>query len=218
MVSLLNQFGVNSGDRVNNAIQALQNGRGVILIDDKDRENEGDLIFSAEKLAIDDIVSMIRYCSGIICVCITEEKARQLCLEPMVKTNTSLHQTAFTISIDAREGVSSGISAHDRWKTIQTAAAVNAVAADLSQPGHVFPLIGRKGGVLERRGHTEGSLDLVTMAGLRPVAVLCELMNDNGTLKNPQQLIDYALTNDLPMVSVEDLYQVRIVELGKGAE
>jgi len=128
----------------------------------------------------------------------------------MVETNSSPYQTAFTVSIEARLGVTTGVSAHDRWVTIQTATQPNASAQDLHQPGHVFPLIARKGGVMTRRGHTEGSIDLLTIAGLTPSAVLCELMNEDGTMKKLPQLIAYAKHHQLTVVSVEDIYQYRI--------
>jgi 3,4-dihydroxy 2-butanone 4-phosphate synthase len=208
-MSLLIQFGGNSVERVNHACHALSQGRGIILIDDEDRENEGDLIFSAAHITTHDVARMINDCSGIICLCLTEEKAQQLSLSPMVTTNTSQYQTAFTVSIEARDGVTTGVSAQDRWTTIRAAIQENASALNLRQPGHVFPLIARDGGVMVRRGHTEGSIDLLKMAGLLPCAVLCELMNPDGTMKKLHQLIDYSESYQFPMVSVEDIYQVR---------
>ncbi|CDZ76497.1 3,4-dihydroxy-2-butanone 4-phosphate synthase [Legionella massiliensis] len=208
-MSVLEQFGKNSIERVNKACQGLMKGKGIVLIDDEDRENEGDLIFSAAHLSIDDVVKMLQDCSGIICLCLTEEKAAQLSLKPMVEKNTSLYQTAFTVTIEAKEGITTGVSAHDRWKTIHTAISANS-AAQLRQPGHVFPLIARPGGVLERRGHTEGSVDLLKLANLAPYAVLCELMNRDGTMKKLPQLINYAHEHHLPLVSVEDIYQYRL--------
>ena len=163
-MSLLTIFGVDYRARVQNAVAALSRGVGIILIDDEDRENEGDLIFAATQLCVDDVVRMIRDCSGIICLCLTAEKAQQLQLRPMVENNTSPFQTAFTVSIEARTGVSTGVSAYDRWVTIKAATQVNATSEHLRQPGHVFPLIARDGGVLTRRGHTEGSIDLLKMA------------------------------------------------------
>ena len=208
-MSILNQFGENALDRVNKACQALKQGIGVVLIDDEDRENEGDLIFAAVHLTVSDVASMIRDCSGIICLCLTAEKARSLSLKPMVELNTSVYQTAFTVSIEAKKGITTGVSAHDRWKTIQAAIKTEATPADLRQPGHIFPLIARQGGVLERRGHTEGSIDLLKLAKIEPSAVLCELMNPDGTMKKIPQLIEYAQENGLPMLSVEDILQAR---------
>ena len=208
-MSLLKQFGTTSIERVNNACEALRAGKGIILIDDDDRENEGDLIFAAAHLTIDDVVSMLRDCSGIICLCLTEERAQQLALKPMVDTNTSQYQTAFTISIEAKEGVTTGVSAHDRWKTIHTAIKPGALPEELRCPGHVFPLIAKDGGVLDRRGHTEGSVDLLKLAQLAPYSVLCELMNQDGTMKKLPQLISYAEEHQLSLLSVEDIYQAR---------
>ena len=208
-MSLLKQFGNTAIERVNNACAALSQGKGIVLIDDENRENEGDLIFSAAKLTIDNVVTMLRDCSGIICLCLTESKAKQLELKRMVDNNTSQYQTAFTVSIEATEGVTTGVSAHDRWQTIHTAVKPGALPSELRRPGHVFPLIARNGGVLERRGHTEGGIDLLKIANLEPSAVLCELMNADGTMQKLPQLIEYAQTHELPMLSVEDIYQVR---------
>ncbi len=208
-MSYLEQFGATFHERIALACQALQSGKGIVLVDDEDRENEGDLIYSAEKLSISDVNQLIQDCSGIICLCVTEEKANQLSLTPMVLQNTSPYQTAFTISIEAKKGITTGVSAHDRWTTIRTAAHENSSIEDLSQPGHVFPLIARKNGVLERRGHTEGSVDLMVIAGLPPTAVLCELMNKDGTMKKLPELASYAKEHGLPLLSVEDIVQYR---------
>jgi len=209
-MSVLTQFGQNAAERVKRACDALHKGQGIILIDDEDRENEGDLIYAASNLTIDQLVTMLRDCSGIICLCLTEEKATQLSLQLMVESNTSQYQTAFTTSIEATEGVTTGVSARDRWTTIQAAVKPDALPSDLRRPGHIFPLIARKNGVLDRRGHTEGSVDLMKLAKLPPNAVLCELMNQDGTMKKTQQLIEYAVEQQLAMLSVEDIYQCRI--------
>ena len=208
-MSLLKQFGRDSVERVKNACEALKQGKGVILIDDEDRENEGDLIFSAADINIEQIVTMIRDCSGIICLCLTEEKATALQLQLMVETNTSQYQTAFTTSIEAKEGVTTGVSAHDRWITIRAAVKPDAKPGDLRRPGHIFPLIARKNGVIDRRGHTEGSVDLMKLSQLEPSAVLCELMNTDGTMKKLPDLIKYAQLHDLCLLSVADIYEVR---------
>lgn len=208
-MSYLELFGHTYLERVQSACQALQLGRGIVLVDDEDRENEGDLIFAAEKISIADVNQLIQDCSGIICLCLTEEKAKSLSLAPMVFKNTSPYQTAFTISIEAKHGITTGVSAHDRWKTIQTAVQEESSIQDLSQPGHVFPLIARANGVLERRGHTEGSVDLMRLAHLNPSAVLCELMNKDGTMKKLPELAEYAKTHSLPLLSVEDIFQYR---------
>ena len=209
-MSLLKQFGNNSIERVNKACEALCSGKGIVLVDDENRENEGDLIYAAVHLTQDAIVNMLQDCSGIICLCLTEAKAKALDLKLMVEDNTSQYQTAFTVTIEAKEGVTTGVSAHDRWKTIQTAVKPGALASELRKPGHVFPLIACNGGVLERRGHTEGSIDLLKLAQLEPAAVLCELMNPDGTMQKLPQLIRYAEQHQLPLLSVEDIYQYRI--------
>ncbi len=208
-MSYLELFGHTYAKRVESACHALHAGKGIVLVDDEDRENEGDLIFSAEKISIEDVNQLIQDCSGIICLCLTEEKADRLSLAPMVLKNTSPYQTAFTISIEAKKGITTGVSAHDRWMTIQTAIHQESTIQDLSQPGHVFPLIARTNGVLERRGHTEGSIDLMNIACLNPSAVLCELMNNDGTMKKLPQLADYAREHQLPLLSVEDIFQYR---------
>ena len=156
----LAEFG-DARQRVEKAIQALKAGGGVLLLDDENRENEGDLIYSAEHLTPQQMAFMIRECSGIVCLCLTDEKADHLGLTPMVSDNRSKNQTAFTISIEAVEGVTTGVSAIDRVTTIKVATAPDASAQDLASPGHVFPLRARSGGVLARRGHTEGTVDLM---------------------------------------------------------
>lgn len=157
------------------AIHALQQGRPVILMDDPGRENEADLIFAAEKLSESAMALLIRECSGIVCLCITSETADRLELPPMVTNNQSRYGTAFTISIEAKEGVTTGVSAADRCRTIAAATALDACPEDLVRPGHVFPLRAHPKGVLGRAGHTEGAVDLCKLAGLLPAAVLCEL-------------------------------------------
>lgn len=209
-MSHLTEFGSTFTDRISGACKALLQGKGIILVDDADRENEGDLIFSAEKLNVKDVNQMIQDCSGIICLCLTRQKADALSLKPMVTNNTSPFQTAFTVSIEAKHGISTGVSAHDRWLTILAAAKDNATANDLTQPGHVFPLIACDKGVLERRGHTEGSVDLMRIAGLKPHAVLCELMNKDGTMMKLPELIAYAHQHGLSILSVDDIYQYQI--------
>lgn len=210
MSNHLAQFGKNFQQRTERACEALKQGRGIILVDDEDRENEGDLIFAATNITPQQVNQLIQDCSGIICLCLTAEKAQQLSLQPMVTHNTSQYQTAFTISIEAKTGVTTGVSAQDRWTTIHTAIQPNASANDLNRPGHIFPLIARPDGVLERRGHTEGSVDLTQIAGLQPGAVLCELMNRDGSMKKMAELIEYALSHDYPILSVEDIYQYRL--------
>ena len=191
--------------RVYAAIKAMRVGRPVILMDDDDRENEADLIVAAEKITVETMALLIRECSGIVCLCLTDKAASHLQLPPMVAANESRHGTAFTVSIEARQGVSTGVSAADRVATIRAAVADSASPCDLARPGHVFPLRSVPGGVLERRGHTEGSVDLARMAGLKPAAVLCELMNPDGTMARGADIERFATRHDLPMVTIAEL-------------
>lgn len=205
----INRFGINYKERVENAINKLKSGKGILLVDDEDRENEGDIIFSAEKITEADMALMIRECSGIVCLCLTLEKSKKLRLRQMVTNNSSKNQTAFTISIEAKEGVTTGVSAKDRIHTIKTAIAENAKPSDLAHPGHVFPLTACENGVFERRGHTEGSVDLVKLAGLGEAAVLCELTNQNGTMARLPEIIDFAEKHNMSVVTIEDIFQYR---------
>lgn len=205
----LNLFGKDSSERVENAVKKLQQGFGILLVDDENRENEGDIIFSAEKMTEKDMALMIRECSGIVCLCLTEEKCKSLGLRQMVETNTSRNQTAFTISIEAKNGVTTGVSARDRITTIKTAISEKATPDDLSHPGHVFPLLAQKDGVLNRRGHTEGSVDLMKIAGLGEYAILCELTNEDGTMSRLPEICDFAKTHNMTVVSIEDICRYR---------
>ena len=207
----LKEFGKDSIERVNNAVKKLQQGFGVLLVDDENRENEGDIIFSAEKMTEKDMALMIRECSGIVCVCLTEKKSNSLELRPMVTDNTSKNKTAFTVSIEAKEGVTTGVSAKDRLQTIKTAISENAKPEDLSHPGHVFPLIAQKDGVFTRRGHTEGSIDLMKISGLGDTSVLCELTNVDGTMSRLPEICDFANKQDMTVVTIEDIYQYRLM-------
>lgn len=209
MEKLLEQFGATSTERVENALLKLQQGKGILLVDDENRENEGDIIFPASTITERDMALLIRECSGIVCLCISEEKSRHLNLRPMVETNNSKNQTAFTISIEAKEGVESGVSAKDRVTTIRTAVAQNAEASHIASPGHVFPLIAKKGGVFERRGHTEGSVDLVKMANLGDDAVLCELTNEDGSMARLPEIVKFASSKEMSVVTIEDIYAYR---------
>ncbi|WP_313090023.1 3,4-dihydroxy-2-butanone-4-phosphate synthase [Chryseobacterium flavum] len=209
MEKLLEQFGATSRERVEKALSTLQQGKGILLVDDENRENEGDIIFPASTITEQDMALLIRECSGIVCLCISEEKSRQLNLRPMVEYNNSKNQTAFTISIEAKEGVESGVSAKDRVTTIRTAVSENALAEHIASPGHVFPLIARKGGVFERRGHTEGSVDLVKMANLGDDAVLCELTNEDGSMARLPEIVDFAIRKGMSVVTIEDIYTYR---------
>ncbi|MDN0075714.1 3,4-dihydroxy-2-butanone-4-phosphate synthase [Crenobacter sp. SG2303] len=192
-------------DKIHAALDALRAGRPVILLDDDDRENEGDLIVAAERLTPAMMAQLIRDGSGIVCLCLTPEHADRLQLAPMVADNQSRFATAFTVSIEARRGVTTGVSAADRVTTIRAALAPDAQPDDLARPGHVFPLRARPGGVLERRGHTEGSVDLARLAGLSPAGVLCELMNPDGTMMVGDQIDAYAARHQLPVLTIDEL-------------
>ena len=207
--SLLSQFG-SPLQRIDAALSALRSGQGVLVVDDEDRENEGDLIFAAETMTVEQMALMIRACSGIVCLCLTDERVRQLQLPMMVETNSSHFQTAFTITIEAAVGVTTGVSAHARLPTITAAIAHGAVPADLHRPGHVFPLRARQGGVLERRGHTEATVDLMRLAGFKPYGVLCELTNDDGSMSRLPDVIRFASKHQMPVISIEDLVAYRL--------
>ncbi|MCG9554692.1 3,4-dihydroxy-2-butanone-4-phosphate synthase [Vibrio sp. Isolate31] len=206
--SLLAEFG-EPITRVENALQALREGRGVLLLDDEDRENEGDIIYSVEHLTNAQMALMIRECSGIVCLCLTDEQANQLDLPPMVVDNNSANQTAFTVTIEAKVGVTTGVSAADRVTTIKAAANPTAKPTDLARPGHVFPLRARKGGVLARRGHTEGTVDLMQMAGLQPAGVLCEVTNPDGTMAKAPEIVAFGKLHNMPVLTIEDMVMYR---------
>ena len=193
--------------RIQEAVQAMQRGKPVILLDDDSRENEGDLIIAAEKITNETMALMIRECSGIVCLCLPEETLNHLELPQMVSHNQSKYGTAFTVSIEARRGVTTGVSAADRVTTIKAAIADGATPNDLSSPGHVFPLRAQPGGVLTRRGHTEGSVDLAKLAGLKPAAILCELMNADGTMMRGEQIDTFAKQHGFPLLTIEELVQ-----------
>lgn len=196
-------------DSVEAAIQDIADGKLVIVTDDENRENEGDLIMAASKATPETVNMMIRYCSGIVCVPMLEPQLRHLGLGPMVQRNREVQRTDFTITVDAAEGISTGISAYDRTRTIRILADPEAKAEDLVQPGHVFPLRARPGGVLERAGHTEAAVDLATLAGLHPSGVLCELVNDDGTVQRLPQLIEFKKKFGLKMISIASLIEYR---------
>ncbi len=194
---------------VERALAALRQGRGVLVVDDESRENEGDLIFAAQTLTREQMAMLIRECSGIVCLCLTDDKADALELPPMVAQNTCRNGTAFTVSIEAAHGVTTGVSAADRLTTVQTAVAADASPSDLVRPGHVFPLRARPGGVLERRGHTEATVDLARLAGFPPCGVLCELTNSDGSMARLPEITAFARRHDFPLLSVEDLAHYR---------
>ncbi|EKN5949732.1 3,4-dihydroxy-2-butanone-4-phosphate synthase [Yersinia enterocolitica] len=206
--TLLSDFGT-PVERVERAIDALRNGRGVMVLDDESRENEGDMVFAAEAMTVEQMALTIRHGSGIVCLCITDERRQQLDLPMMVANNSSQFQTAFTVTIEAAKGVTTGVSAADRLTTIRAAIADNAKPTDLNRPGHVFPLRGQPGGVLSRRGHTEASIDLATLAGYKPAGVLCELTNDDGSMAHAPEAIEFAKLHDMPVVTIDDLAEYR---------
>jgi 3,4-dihydroxy 2-butanone 4-phosphate synthase/GTP cyclohydrolase II len=192
------------------AIEDFRNGKMIIVVDDEDRENEGDLTLAAEFVTPEAINFMARFGRGLICLTLTEDRADYLRLGPMTQDNTSRFGTAFTESIEAREGVTTGISAADRAHTIRVAIDPASNAHDLARPGHVFPLRSRKGGVLVRAGQTEASVDLARIAGLIPAGVICEIMNDDGTMSRVPDLVDFCKTHNLLMVTVADLIRYRL--------
>lgn len=198
--------------RVESALNELREGKMIILTDHLDRENEGDLIFPAEIITPDIVNFMIRNCSGIICLSLTGSQINKLGLSYMVPPhiNTSQQSTPFTISIEAKQGITTGVSAKDRAKTILTAVKEDVSPQDLVTPGHIFPLHAKEGGVLERQGHTEGATDIVRLAGFRPAAVLCEVMNPDGTMSKGHQLHRFANRNDLKILSIDDIIAYRL--------
>ncbi|RMG16393.1 MAG: 3,4-dihydroxy-2-butanone-4-phosphate synthase [Deltaproteobacteria bacterium] len=197
-------------ERVERAIEEIRAGRMVILVDDEDRENEGDLVMAADCVTPEAINFMAKEARGLICLTLTPERCRELDLPMMVEANTAPLGTAFTVSIEAAEGVTTGISAADRARTIQVAVADGTRPEDLTRPGHVFPLMARPGGVLVRTGQTEGSVDLARLAGRKPAGVICEIMNDDGTMARRPDLERFAARHGLHIVSVADLIDYRM--------
>lgn len=208
--SPLARFGATPSERVLAAVRELQAGRAVILVDDEDRENEGDLVFAAEKTTPELINFMAREGRGLICLTLTEERLRALDISMMVKQNSSSYGTAFTVSIEARTGVTTGISAHDRARTIHVAIDETSRPDDLLRPGHIFPLRAQPGGVLVRTGQTEGSLDLARIAGLKPAGVICEILNDDGTMSRLPELLTFAEKHNLMILAVADIIAYRL--------
>jgi 3,4-dihydroxy 2-butanone 4-phosphate synthase/GTP cyclohydrolase II len=191
-------------------LEEIRAGRMVVIVDDEDRENEGDLIMAAELVRPQDINFMVTHARGLVCLSLTRERCRQLGLPPMVRDNTTPHHTNFTVSIEAAEGVTTGISAYDRAHTVRTAVRPDAGAADLSQPGHIFPLMAQPGGVLNRAGHTEAASDLALMAGMEPAGVLVEILNPDGSMARRPELEAFAREHGLKMGSIEDLIRYRL--------
>lgn len=205
---LLSDFSTHT-ERVERALDTLRNGCGVMVLDDENRENEGDMIFAAETMTVEQMALTIRHGSGIVCLCITEDRRHQLDLPMMVTNNSSQFQTAFTVSIEAARGVTTGVSATDRLSTIRAAIADNAEPGDLNRPGHVFPLRAQPGGVLSRRGHTEATIDLVAIAGFKPAGVLCELTNDDGSMARAPEVMAFAKQHGMVVLTIEDLVSYR---------
>lgn len=191
-------------------IEVLRQGKMIVLVDDEDRENEGDLLCAAEKVTPEIINFMARFGRGLICLPLTAEKCDSLGLHPQAADNTARLKTAFTVSIDAADGITTGISAADRAHTIQVAIADNAKAADLARPGHIFPLRARQGGVLVRAGQTEGAIDLMRLAGLKPAGVICEVMNEDGSMARVPQLLEFCEKHNLKITSIAKLIEYRL--------
>ena len=196
-------------DPVEDAIAAIAAGQIVIVTDDENRENEGDLIFAAEKATPELVNMMIRYCSGVVCVPCTEPQLRRLGINPMVPYNRESYRTDYTVSVDAAEGITTGISAFDRAETIRLLGTSQSAPDSFVQPGHVFPLRSRPGGVLERSGHTEAAVDLAELAGLFPAGVLCEVVNEDGTMARLPDLVEFKKRFNMPLISIASLIEYR---------
>lgn len=209
-MTILNLENLKGFEKIRQAIEDFQKGKMVILVDDEDRENEGDLAMAAEKVTPEAINFMARFGRGLICLSLTEERLGDLDLPLMVDHNTSRFTTAFTVSIDVKEGTTTGISAADRAKTVIRAIDEKAKPSDFARPGHVFPLRAAKGGVLVRTGQTEGSVDLSKLAGLKPAAVICEIMNEDGTMSRMPDLEKFAKTHGLTIISIADIISYRL--------
>ncbi len=197
-------------DTIEQAIKDIKKGRFVILVDDEDRENEGDLVMAAEKITPQSINFMAKHARGLICLALTPERVEELQLPPQAAENTASFGTAFTVSIDARKGITTGISAADRATTIHTAINPKSKPADLARPGHIFPLKAQKGGVLKRAGQTEGSVDLSRLAGLYPAGVICEIMNEDGTMARVPELMEFARRHKIKLVTIKSLIEYRM--------
>jgi len=209
-MSELRQGQQNNFNSIEDAMADIRQGKMIIIVDDEDRENEGDLMIASEKVTPEAINFMAKYGRGLICLALTEERTRELGLSMMVEDNESAFETPFTISIDAREGITTGISAGDRSITIQTAINSQAGKSDLVKPGHIFPLRARAGGVLVRMGQTEASVDIARMSGLYPSGVICEIMDDDGTMARLPSLIEFTREHGLKMITTKDLAEYRL--------
>ena len=209
-MSELRQSQQNNFSSVEDAMADVGQGRMIVIVDDEDRENEGDLMIASEKVTPEAINFMAKYGRGLICLALTEERTRELGLPMMVEDNESAFETPFTVSIDAREGITTGISASDRSITIQTAINSQTKKSDLVKPGHIFPLRARSGGVLVRMGQTEASVDIARMSGLYPSGVICEIMDDDGTMARLPRLIEFTREHELKMITTKDLAEYRL--------
>ena len=195
---------------VEQAIKTVKDGRLIIIVDDEDRENEGDLMVAAEKVSPDIINFMARHGRGLICLPLTPQRLKELDLPLMVQNNTARFQTAFTVSIDAKKGITTGISSHDRALTVRKAVDPKTKPSDLARPGHVFPLQAMQGGVLERAGQTEAAVDMARLAGMTPAGVICEIMNEDGTMARMPQLEKFSKTHNIPILTIADLIKYRM--------
>jgi 3,4-dihydroxy 2-butanone 4-phosphate synthase/GTP cyclohydrolase II len=195
---------------VEQALKIVKAGKLIIIVDDEDRENEGDLMVAAEKVTPEVINFMTKHGRGLICMPLTEKRLRELDIPLMVRDNTAPFQTAFTVSIDAKKGVTTGISAYDRAKTVLTAIDRKTRPSDLTRPGHIFPLQAQEGGVLERAGQTEAALDITRLAGLGPAGVICEVMSEDGTMARMPQLEEFSRAHDIPILTIADLIKYRM--------
>ncbi|HDN59954.1 MAG: bifunctional 3,4-dihydroxy-2-butanone-4-phosphate synthase/GTP cyclohydrolase II [Candidatus Neomarinimicrobiota bacterium] len=196
-------------NRIEEAIKEIKKGNMIIIVDDESRENEGDLVMAAEKITPEKVNFITKYARGLLCVGVTVQRAKELDLEPMVADNTALHHTKFTVSVDAIEGTTTGISAYDRAITIKKLADPSSQPEDFARPGHIFPIIAREGGVLRRAGHTEASVDIVKLAGLYPVSVMCEIMDEDGNMARGEALLNLAKKFNLKIITVADLIEYR---------
>ena len=194
---------------IKDALDDIKKGKMVIVVDDENRENEGDFIISSEKAKVEDINFMMKEGRGLICISITNKIAKKLNLSPMVNSNTSMHETNFTVSVDAVKNATTGISAKDRWETIQTIIDDNSVEKDLAKPGHMFPLISKDGGVLQRAGHTEAAMDLARLAGLKSSSILVEIVDEDGSMARKESLEKIAIKFNLKIISISDLIEYR---------
>jgi 3,4-dihydroxy 2-butanone 4-phosphate synthase/GTP cyclohydrolase II len=194
---------------IEEAIDDIRNGKMVVVVDDRDRENEGDLIMASELVRPEDVNFITREARGMLCISITEERAKELQLDFMVEDNSSRHQTPFTVSVDAKHGTTTGISAYDRAHTIRTIINPATRPKDLARPGHIFPLVAKKGGVLRRAGHTEAAMDLARLAGLRPSGILCEIMAEDGTMARGKALENFTRKHGLKIITIADLIRYR---------